>query len=90
MCGRGFHGVSNHRRWFYYQCNSRADADVPNCGNRRVSAGELERLVWREIERFAESPGKVVGLLGRARALRARGGAGDEAARVGRADSGPP
>jgi site-specific DNA recombinase len=67
VCRRGFAGVSNHHRWFYYQCNSRCDADVPTCGNRRVRADELERLVWREIVRFAESPGKVVGLLRRAR-----------------------
>lgn len=70
VCNRGFTGVSNQQRWFYYQCNSRADAHVPSCGNRRVRADELERLVWGEIARFAASPGKVLGKLRQARAPR--------------------
>jgi site-specific DNA recombinase len=84
VCGRGFRGVSNRRRWFYYQCNSRADADIPNCGNRRVRADELERLIWEDIARFAESPGKVVGLLSKARSARTKGGEGAAASRVER------
>lgn len=70
VCGRGFTGVSNRRRWFYYQCNSRAEGHTPNCGNCRVKAEELERLVWAEITRFAESPGKVISRLRAARASR--------------------
>jgi site-specific DNA recombinase len=84
VCGRGFRGVSNRRRWFYYQCNYRADADIPNCGNRRVRADELERLIWEDIARFAESPGKVVGLLSKARSARTKGGEGAAASRVER------
>ena len=49
-----------------------------------MRARELERLVWREIERFAESPGKVVGLLTKARATRAAVGGEGAAAKIER------
>ncbi|HVF54727.1 MAG TPA: recombinase family protein [Pyrinomonadaceae bacterium] len=67
VCGRGFTGVSNQQRWFYYQCNSRSEPCVTNCGNRRVRAFDLEQLVWSEIARFAASPGKVIDRLRRTR-----------------------
>ena len=41
---------------------------APNCGNRRIKARELERLIWHEIVRFAENPGKVLRQIQRARA----------------------
>ena len=68
ICGRTYTGVSNAGRWFYYQCMSHYQRGAPNCGNRRVKARELERLVWAEIVRFAENPGKVLRQIGRARA----------------------
>ncbi|PYS93976.1 MAG: hypothetical protein DMF64_03025 [Acidobacteria bacterium] len=80
VCRRTFTGVSNQHRWFYYQCNSRAEHCVPNCGNRRVRAADLEHLVWEEIARFATNPGKVLGKLRQARAP--RGGAEVEPRRI--------
>lgn len=68
LCGRTFTGVSQQGRWFYYQCTSHYKTGTPSCGSRRVKARELERLVWREIERFAENPGKVLRKIQRARA----------------------
>ncbi|MFL6209242.1 MAG: recombinase family protein [Pyrinomonadaceae bacterium] len=68
VCGRTYTGVSNGGRWFYYQCMSHYKTGTPNCGNRRVKAKELERLVWAEIVHFAENPGKVLRQIGRARA----------------------
>lgn len=65
ICGRSFTGVSHQRRWFYYQCNSRLEP--PHCGNRRVRAAEVEQLVWAEIARFAQTPGKLLAKLQRAR-----------------------
>lgn len=65
VCGRAFTGVSHERRWFYCQCNSRLAA--PPCGNRRVSAPVVERLVWAEIVRFAQTPGKLLSKIQRAR-----------------------
>ncbi|MCA1632018.1 MAG: recombinase zinc beta ribbon domain-containing protein, partial [Acidobacteria bacterium] len=68
LCGRTYTGVSQQGRWFYYQCKSHYTVGRPNCGNRRVRAAELERLVWAEIERFALEPGKVLRKIQRARA----------------------
>ena len=60
--------MSNQGRWFYYQCTSHYQTGAPNCGNRRVRARELERLVWDEIVLFTENPGKVLRKIQRARA----------------------
>lgn len=68
-CGHAFvgHAISSrkykdHRYpdFRYYECGSLCNRDYQFCGNVRVGAFKLEKIVWEQIEAFISSPTTII------------------------------
>jgi site-specific DNA recombinase len=44
----------------YYECGSVSNRDYKFCGNVRLNADKLEKAVWGNIEKFIESPSRII------------------------------
>lgn len=57
---RGKHRDYHYPDVRYYECGSATNRDYEKCGNARLNADRVERIVWSEIESFILSPSRVV------------------------------
>lgn len=57
---RGKHRDYSYADVRYYECGRNNNRDYEKCGNKRLNADRLERIVWSEIESFILSPSRVV------------------------------